>query len=98
MIQIAYDEIRLKTALKNNEVNKILSLKKIIDSEKIELKKLSNEFSKNRKNKIVKKDEEYYLRGMSSSLGRMADDPSIKLPINKQAGTFEIKKKKRKNL
>ena len=49
LIEIAYDEIKLKTALKNNEVNKILSLKEIIDSKKIDLKKISNEFSKNKR-------------------------------------------------
>ena len=65
---------------------------------KIELKKISNEYSKDIRIKIIKKDDEYYLRNMSSPLGRMLDDPTMKLPINKQAGTIELKKIKAINI
>jgi hypothetical protein len=68
-------ENRLETSIKKNNVNEILSYKKTIENKKKELFIISKQFSKSKKIKKIKKDDNYYLKGMSSPLGRMADDP-----------------------
>ena len=98
--QLLYDlkiyEINLKFALKKNKVNEILNFQKKIDSTKEELINISKKHSQFKNTKKIKKDDEYYLRGVSSPLGRMIDDPMIKLPINLQAGTIKLTKRKKK--
>ena len=96
LYHLKFFEINLKSALKTNRVNEILNLQKKIDSTKKELSKISKKHSQFKNTKKIKKDDEYYLRGASSPLGRMIDDPMLKLPINLQAGTYKLTKRKKK--
>ena len=96
LYDLKFYEINLKSALKTNRVNEILNLQKKIDSAKEELIKISIKHSQFKNTKKIKKDDEYYLRSLSSPLGRMRDDPTLKLPINLQAGTYKLTKRKKK--